>query len=37
MSSISAQPNERPKFRENQFIASFKEEEPIGKSQTQVY
>jgi len=30
--SLSAQvPNERPIFVENQFIASFEEEQPIGK------
>ena len=31
-SFLSAQVNQRPKFNENQFIVTFKEEEPIGKS-----
>ena len=31
-SFLSAQVNQRPKFSENQFIVTFKEEEPIGKS-----
>lgn len=30
-SFLSAQVNQRPKFSENQFIVTFKEEEPIGK------